>query len=73
MYRPKVCQLFLIAPSISAWILFVLYAGPASSNLGVRQAAYAHNVEIAHRIFRRLMTGYNNCLKILKKLEKRLP
>ena len=64
-------KMMLIGPSITAWVLFVLYAGPASSNLPMRQNAYAHNVETSHRVFRSLTVGYSKYVKCLRELEKK--
>jgi len=59
-------------PVISAWILFVLYIGPASSNLASRQEAYAKSVSTAHGIFRKFFIHYRQYLRFLDSLEKKL-
>jgi hypothetical protein len=62
-----------LGPVVSAWILFVLYVGPASSNLSYRQKAYAKSVHTAHKFFRKFFIGYKNYLRFLKLVEKKLP
>lgn len=66
-------KIMLFGPSVSAWILFVLYVGPASSNLSYRQKGYARNVRTAHQIFRKFTVSYTNYLRYLEIMVKKLP
>lgn len=70
---PGLSRILLVAPSLSAWILFVLYVGPASSLLSFRQAAYAKNVADAHKIFRKFTVAFGKYIAYLKRVSKKLP
>ena len=70
---PGLPKVLLVAPSLSAWILFVLYVGPASSLLSYRQAAYAKSVADAHTIFRKFTISFGRYISYLKTVSKRLP
>lgn len=66
-------KILLVGPSISAWVLFVLYVGPASTILASRQDAYAKSITTAHAIFRKFTFGYGAHVRFMKLLAKKLP
>jgi hypothetical protein len=70
---PGLPKALLIGPTVSAFILFVLFVGPASSLLTYRQQAYAKNVAQAHEIFRRFAINFRHYIYYLRAVSKKLP
>jgi hypothetical protein len=70
---PALPKLMLLAPSITAWILFVLYVGPASAIVSYRQEAYARSLAEAYRSLRKLPVMFSPRIRRLEALARTLP
>jgi hypothetical protein len=62
---------FNIGPSVTAWILFGLYVGPASSLLASRQKAYARGVASHSKDIKKIWRNLRRLMRIKKKLVRR--
>jgi hypothetical protein len=57
-----------LGPSLTAWILFVLFIGPAASLLPARQAVYATQVEEKCRVFRALIIQIGKRIRTISEI-----
>jgi hypothetical protein len=62
-----------IGPATTAWILFVLYIGPAGNLLPDRQLAYMKRVAESYVLYRNLIFNLGKRVRLLKRLSKELP
>lgn len=59
--------------SVTAWILFVVYAGPAASVFPSLQAAYADRAVLHLSVLKNVLKLQNRLVRSLRRLEKHLP
>jgi hypothetical protein len=62
-----------LGPALTAWILFVLFVGPAASLLPLRQEVYVKRLEGSYRIFRKFALIFKGRIHIVAHLKDTLP
>jgi hypothetical protein len=60
-------------PAATAWVLFVIFVGPAASIVPIRQTAYATRLAATYVICRRNVLSSSAYLRKMKKLKQTLP
>jgi hypothetical protein len=62
-----------LGPALTAWILFVLFVGPAASLLPARQGVYAGQIGDKCLVFRKLVMKIQERIRAISKLRDSLP
>jgi len=62
-----------VGPSLTAWVLFVVFVGPAASLVPIRQTAYGTRLAATYVIFRRSILSLSAYLRRMEKLKRSLP
>jgi len=62
-----------IGPSVTSWVLFVLFIGPTASLLPLRQQAFAARVELSYKRLRAVTLVISKYLRENERRAKALP
>jgi hypothetical protein len=52
-----------VGPALTAWVLFVLFVGPAASLLPIRQEVYGKQIEARYRLFRTYVGAFRKRIR----------